>query len=328
MPIRNCADAALKLLLTACLAACAGIPARAQSQAGAGSQNPKDNQGQQTIRVQTALVNVFATVRDKNHAIAANLGKDDFKIYEDGVEQKLAFFSKQVDLPITLAFMLDTSGSEADYLGAEQSAASRFIREVMRKGDLVTLLTFDQSVDMLADFTEDKDLLDRAIQRARINAPVSMGAVPGKVTGTAFYDGIYLAAHDQLSGQAGRKAMVIVTDADDQGSKVNIQGAIEAAQRSDAVVHIILVIDPRYGGNSGAARKITDETGGRVVEVRSEKNLEKAFDQISEELRSQYTLGYYSSNSARDGSFRKIKVETKDSSDKVLARRGYYAPRN
>jgi len=120
-----------------------------------------------------------------------------------------------------------------------------------------------------------------------------------------------------------------VTDAQDEGSKVRLEEAVEAAQRTDTVVHILLVADPHFGGgNGGVAHKITDETGGRTIVVRSEKNLEQAFDQISEELRSQYTLGYYSSNTARDGSYRKIKVDTTRKELDALARRGYYAPKN
>lgn len=121
--------------------------------------------------------------------------------------------------------------------------------------------------------------------------------------------------------------MVVLTDAEDNGSKVRVEEAIEAAQRTDTVVHILLVYDPRMGANSSVAKKITDETGGRMIVVNSEKHLLEAFDQISEELRSQYTLGYYPTNTARDGQFRKIKVEVTDHSDKVLARKGYYAPK-
>jgi VWFA-related protein len=142
--------------------------------------------------------------------------------------------------------------------------------------------------------------------------------------GTDFYDAVYLAAHDKLADEAGRKAMIILTDAEDTGSKLKLQDAIEAAQRTDTVVHILLVAAD--GGDQGVARKLTDETGGRMIVVRNEKNLEQAFDQISEELRSQYTIGYVPSNKARDGGYRKIKLEMKNKDYSALARRGYYAP--
>jgi VWFA-related protein len=120
---------------------------------------------------------------------------------------------------------------------------------------------------------------------------------------------------------------VVVTDAQDEGSKVRIEEAIEAAQRTDTVIHILLVADPHFGGNQGAARKMTDETGGRMIVANSEKHLAEAFDQISEELRSQYTLGYYPTNATHDGKFRKIKVDMANHDYKVLARKGYYAPK-
>jgi VWFA-related protein len=144
--------------------------------------------------------------------------------------------------------------------------------------------------------------------------------------GTLFYDAVYLACQDKLAQEAGRKALVILTDAQDSGSRMKIQGAIEAAQRTDTVVHVLLISNGFP--NESAAKKLSDETGGRTIEVRNEKNLEQAFDQISEELRSQYSLGYYSTNSARDGGFRKVKVESMRKDVDVLSRRGYYAPRN
>ena len=146
--------------------------------------------------------------------------------------------------------------------------------------------------------------------------------------GTLLYDAVYLACHDKLAGEAGRKALIILTDAQDEGSQLRVQDAIEVAQRTDTVVHILLIGDPyHFSVNESVAKKITDETGGRTIVVRSEKNLEQAFDQISEELRSQYTIGYTSTNPARDGSYRKVKVETNRKELEVLTRRGYYAPK-
>jgi VWFA-related protein len=289
-------------------------------------------QSQQPLRVQTSLVNLFATVRDGHHALVADLAKDDFHIYEDGQEQKVAFFSKEVTLPITLGILIDTSGSELNMLSAEQDAMSLFIHRVTRKGDESMVMSFDSDVDLLSDFTEDSAMLERAIRRARVNVPSASGPISqANVTGTALFDAIYLACREKLSSEAGRKAIVIVTDAEDNQSKVKLEEAVEAAQRADTVIHIILVADRTPGRTSGIgvsiARKLTEDTGGRVIEVRNEKDLNKAFDIISEELRSQYTLGYYPTNPTHDGSFRKLKVETSRSGLKVLARRGYYAPK-
>jgi VWFA-related protein len=282
------------------------------------------------IRVQVSLVNLFATVRDKHKAIVTGLKQDDFQVYEDGQLQEITNYSAESNLPVTLALLIDTSGSEQYMLSAEKDAASRFLRRVLRKGDLSLVMSFDTDVDLLADFTDDRTKLDHAINRAQINAPASIGAsptpFPSNGGGTNFYDAVYLASHDKLADEAGRKAILVLTDAEDTGSKLKLQDAIEAAQRTDAVVHILLVAAD--GGDEGVAKKLTDETGGRTIVVRSEKNLEKAFDEISEELRSQYTLGYYSSNKARDGRYRKIKVEMKNKEYSALTRRGYYAPNN
>ncbi|HMD41542.1 MAG TPA: VWA domain-containing protein [Candidatus Acidoferrum sp.] len=286
------------------------------------------------IKSEVTLVNLFATVRDKNHRVVTDLKQEDFHVTEDGHEEKIAFFSKEMALPITLGLLLDTSGSEQAMLGAIQDAGGRFMHRVLKKGDEAMVISFDSDVDLLSDFTDDKAILDRAINKARINIPGGgmIAGNPGPIgsqnmTGTALYDAIYLACGEKLNGEAGRKAIIIVTDAQDEGSKVRLEEAVEAAQRTDTVIHILLVADPRFGGNVGVAHRLTEDTGGRLIIVNSEKRMEEAFDQISEELRSQYTLGYYPTNTARDGKFRKIKVEMANKDLKVLARKGYYAPK-
>jgi VWFA-related protein len=333
LPSRKVYMASLKKFAALCAVAAAALvisPAR-------GQQPPAENQEPPaqapTIKTQVNLVNLFVTVRDKNKRIVTDLKQEDFKVAEDGQDQKIAFFSKEVTLPITLGLLLDTSGSEQYMLGAIQQGAESFLNRVMRKGDEAMVMSFDLDVDLLADFTDDRSQLDRAIRSAQINTggglgPVTPGTIPVSGSkGTNFYDALYLACNEKLSTEAGRKAIVVLTDAEDNGSKVRVEEAIEAAQRTDTVVHILLVYDPHYGGNGAVAKKITDETGGRMIVVNNEKHLQEAFDQISEELRSQYTLGYYPTNSARDGKFRKIKIDVDNKDDKVLARKGYYAPK-
>jgi VWFA-related protein len=297
-------------------------------------------QSSQTLKVQTNLVNVFVTVRDKHNGIISDLGKDDFKILEDGQDQKVAYFAKEADMPITLGILIDTSGSMQNILDAEQDTASRFVHQIMRKKDEAMIMSFDFDINLLADFTEDPSVLERAIRRTQINAVSSGGVVTpstvptGSNGGTDLYDAVYLACHDQFGSEAGRKAIILLTDAEDTGSKLTLQQAIESAQRSDAVIHVLRLSDePFYMslgvGYSGAsvARKMAEDTGGREVEVRGQKSLEKAFDEISEELRSQYVIGYYPTNDKHDGTFRKIKVDVNRADMRVLARKGYYAPR-
>jgi len=157
------------------------------------------------IRVQVNLVNLFATVRDKKtKQIVSTLEQNDFKVTEDGAEQKISFFSKESTLPITLGLLIDTSGSESNTLGAEQEAAVRFLSRVMRKGDLAMVVSFDTDSDLLADLTDDQSRLDRAINRTRINAPGAQGPTAQTIPGTVFYDAVYAACHDRLPSPAHR----------------------------------------------------------------------------------------------------------------------------
>jgi VWFA-related protein len=305
-------------------------PAQPQQDQQQSAQSP------QTLKRETNLVNVFVTARDKKNGIVSDLTQTDFKISEDGQDQKVAFFEKDVNMPITLGLLIDTSGSMYNVIGAEQDTASRFLREVMRKKDEAMVISFDFDVDLLADFTEDTNVLERAIRRTSISSVAGGGVVtPGTIPqgnnagGTDLYDAIYLACHDELATEAGRKAVIVMSDMEDTGSKLRLQDAVEACQRADGVIHVLLISDSGFfqgGGGAGVARKMSDDTGGRVINVHSEKSLEKAFDVISEELRSQYRIAYYPTNEKRDGTFRKIKVDIARPDVKVLARRGYYAP--
>ncbi len=290
-----------------------------------------EQESQEPIRAEVQLVNLFVTVRDKNKRLVTDLTEEDFRIFEDGQEQKIAFFSRETALPITLGLLVDTSISQGRVLYEEQVAASRFLERVMRKGDLAFVITFDVNVDLLIDFTASTEQLEAAVHRARINAPLPDGPVArsGPV-GTKLYDAIWLACREKLRNEAGRKALVILSDGVDAGSRMELEDALEAAQRSDTVIHFIMISDPGYYGfggpsGSGVARKLAEETGGRAIFVRDEKRLDEAFEQISEELRNQYTLGYYSANSRRDSKFRKLQVKVNRGGTKVLARKGYYA---
>jgi VWFA-related protein len=323
-----------KFALLAAVAVVAGaVPARGTRQPALPAQNPPAKatqdveKSQQPIRVGVSLVNIYATVRDGKKRIVPDMRQEEFRIFEDDKEQKVAFFSKETALPVTLGLLIDTSISQEGVLRAEQQAASRFLSRVMRKGDLAFIASFDVNVDLLSDYTEDHAQLERALNRARINSPGMPGPFSRGRMGTVFYDAIYVACKEKLASEVGRKAIVVMTDADDAGSKLGIQDAIDAAQRSDTVVHIIGISDGGFPGE-GPAKKISEQTGGRTLNAYSEKKLEEAFDQIVEELRTQYTLGYYPENTARDGKFRKLRVEVTRKGSKVLTRRGYYAATN
>ncbi len=321
LPLVCCASLILPLL-----------HASGESSAAPGSQQqqrpPEDSPGK--IKVVVELINLFAVVRDDKKRILGDLAQEEFRVFEDELEQKIAFFSRESKLPVTMGVLMDTSGSMERILHAEQNAASRFLARVMRKGDLAFVISFDSNVDLLSDMTEDHDRLERAIQSARVNAPSAMGPVQQRGGGTNLYDAIYLACYDKLAGEFGRKAIVLLTDAEDTGSRKSLENAIEAAQRTDTVLHVLFIEDVVGfgGGRPGVARKLAEETGGRMIGVSNEKDLERAFDQLSEELRTQYTLSYYPTNPVKDGKYRKVKVETTRKDTRVLTRKGYYASRN
>lgn len=287
---------------------------------------------QEPIRAEARLVHLFVTVRDRNQRIVTDLTAKDFRVFEDGQEQKIEFFSRELSLPITLGVLLDTSISVQSVLEEEKQAAIRFLQRVLRHGDLVLVISFDVNVDLLSDFTDSLAQLEGAIQRSKINAPLPEGPVPrSQPLGTRLYDAIWLACQEKLRREAGRKALLILSDAVDAGSQMRLEQALEAAQRSDTVIHFVVITDPGFygfGGPSGAgvARRLAEQTGGRAIFLRDEKRLDEAFEQIAQELRQQYTLGYYSSNNRRDGKFRKVEVRVQRSGLKVLSRKGYYAP--
>jgi VWFA-related protein len=325
--------------LAACLAMLpAEMAARPQAAQSPQSQPPPQEpteRAQKPLKIQATLVNLFVTVRDKHNGIIGDLKKEDFHVFEDGQEQKVEFFSKELNLPLTMGILVDTSGSMANMLPAEQQTASTFLERVLTKGDLAMIISFDKDSDLLTDFTGSVAELERGLNRARINAvgPVfTPGTIPDRnPRGTVFYEAIYVAAREKLASEVGRKAIIALTDAVDEGSRIKKEEAIEAAQRVDAVVHVLLISDPRFyfyqGSGAGVAQKIAEETGGRMIEVRNEKSLVKAFDTLVEELRGQYVLGYYPSNTSKDGRFRKIKVEVTRPDTKVLARKGFYGPK-
>lgn len=334
---RTCSRLASATALAALLCA----PWAAAQQSPRSQQPPvRIPEQEQPIRVQVQLVNLFATIRDSSRRLVTDLAREELRVFEDGKEQPIEFFRREADLPLTLGLLIDTSGSEQKMLPIEQEAASRFLQRVLRPKDLAMVISFDVDVDLLSDFTSDVDRLESAIRRARINAPyspVTPGPIPPHLQsgGTNFYDALYLACTEKLAREAGRKAIIVITDAVDTGSKIRDKEALEACQRTDTVIHVILVADPGFGRDAGTANKFASETGGRVLEPRIHwdmdkafEKLDEAFDQIAEELRSQYIIGYTPANSARDGTYRKIKLESTRKGLRILTRKGYYAPKN
>lgn len=339
---------------------------------------------QKTPEFKTAvnIVNVLATVRDRDGRIVNNLSKDDFILEEDGKPQQITNFFRQTDLPLTIGLLVDTSVSQRRLVSTEKAAALQFFDHVLRpERDLAFLIQFDSEVLMLQDLTSSKVQLDDALDQLDtpghhrasgfasrrgfvLNATPDRGPWPGNAqfpggwpgggrggqlppidqppwgshpAGTLLFDAVFLAADDVLQHEAGRKTIILITDGVDQGSKISEKDAIETAQRADCIVFSIRYYDwEAYGGwgrgipigNPGgegysALKKMSSETGGAVYEVSKKLSLDAIFDQIQEELRSQYSLSYVPAAGGNTG-FRKIRLRTKDKSLKVLTRSGYY----
>ncbi|HTA24222.1 MAG TPA: VWA domain-containing protein [Terriglobales bacterium] len=294
------------------------------------------DQSSETLKVNVNVVQLFFNVKDKKGGLIPNLTKDQFQISEDGKPQTIKYFAAESNLPLTLGILFDTSPSQARVLDMEKLVGGQFLDEILRDKDLAFVMGFDADVDLLQDFTNSTRLLKKAMNNARIGGGGGAsgpggGPVPTLSHGccTMLYDAVYLAGHDQLAQQVGRKAMILLTDGEDEGSKVKIQDAIEAAQKSDAICYVLLIADRggMWGGfGGGEMNKLSKETGGRVIEVGNKfDKLKEAFDQIAHELRSQYNLGYTPTNPKLDGTFRKIEIRTSDKDYKIQSRAGYYA---
>ncbi len=320
------------------------VPARAQqSSQSAPSQQSEDNQKPgETLKVNVNVVQLFFNVKDKHGALIPNLTKDDFNIAEDSKPQTIKYFTAESNLPLTLGMLIDSSGSQRNVIDMEKEVGGAFLKQILTDKDEAYVISFDISVDLLQDFTRDTHRLQAALNKAKVNVDFTSGGIPGmgggpvptqNAPGTLLYDAVYLSAHDMLAKETGRKAMILLTDGQDEGSRLKIKDAIEAAQKADAIIYVLLCADRGfYGGfggysGEGEMHKLTEQTGGRVINVGNKfDKLREAFDQIANELRSQYNVGYTPTNLKQDGTYRKIEIKNKQNY-KIQARAGYYASR-
>jgi VWFA-related protein len=334
-------------LVTVALVTTLSLPAAAQNSPAPASPATANDQAQDqsvtTLKVNVEVVQLFFNVKDKHGALIPNLTKDNFDVFEDGKPQTIKYFKAESDLPLTLGMLIDSSGSQTRVLDMEKEVGGSFLESTLRAKDEAFVISFDVDITLMQDFTNSVSRLKHALNQAKINTggvscsggPIGpQGPIPCSSTGprgTALYDAVYLASHDEFAHEVGRKAMILLTDGEDQGSKLKIKDAIEAAQKADAICYVLLIADRGFyglGGYSGDAemKKLTQETGGRMIVVGNKiEKLREAFDQISHELRSQYNAGYVPTNSVRDGSFRKVEIKPKQGDYKIQARSGYYA---
>jgi VWFA-related protein len=329
---------ATKSLLGGLLLARAGVPQQKAPQQKA----PQDKAADEplaTIKVDVDVVSIFCSVRDKKGGFIGNLAKDDFQVFEDGRKQEIKYFTRESDLPLTIGLLVDVSGSQARLIEEERRAAHAFFSQVLRKKDMAFLISFGTDTELLQDFTNSASLLRAGLDRLRLNAGVG-GLHPGPVPtasqprGTVLFDAVYLAATDRLKSEVGRKVMVVITDGVDQGSRVSRDKAIEVTQKADTIIYSVYYVDREAyygggfyggGGSDGDLRRMSDETGGRVLHVDRKHTLQQIFDELQQEMRTQYAIGYTPDRAGKNGDFRKLEIKTSDSKLKVQARKGYYA---
>ena len=330
------------------------------------------------ISVKVNVVNVLATVRDKHGKIVNNLSKQDFTLTEDGRPQSIHYFSRETDLPLTLGLLVDTSLSQRRVLDQERSASHSFLDQMVREDrDQAFIIHFDRDVELLQDLTCSHQKLEQALnalktpEYTQTDSNGGGGSGPGgghgggrhgghRGGGTTLYDAVFLASDELMRKQEGRKALVLLTDGVDRGSKESLDTAIESAQRANTVVYSILFKDDEsYGGGGGFGRpsigfpgggypggrrggqrypteprpdgkkileRISKETGGRLFEVSKKQPIDQIYSEITEELRNQYNLGYTPDREAsNNSSYHKIQLSAKQKDMTVQARDGYYA---
>ncbi|MBS1855431.1 MAG: VWA domain-containing protein [Acidobacteria bacterium] len=275
------------------------------------------------IRVDVDLVNVLCSVRDRSGGWATGLGRGDFEVREDGRSREITHFAADTDSPMTVALMVDVSGSVSGILGVERDAARRFLEEVLRPGDRALVGGFGSTIPIWQDLTDSAAALRAGLEQMSGRADYGEGARPRG--GTLLYDAVTLVSTRKLAEQAGRKTLVLITDGVDNGSTAKPGEAVKAAQQADAVVFAIHYTPQSRGFamGHGELERLARATGGRVFEVGEKMPLERAFGEIAEEMRHQYSLGF--APAKRDGEYHKLEVRVKPPGMKAAAREGYWA---
>ena len=324
----------------------------------------KDTSKDTTFSTDVNVVNVFATVRDKKGQIVSTLNREDFSLQEDGRPQAIKYFARESDLPLSLGLLVDTSMSQRRVLGAEKTASYAFLEQVLREDkDHAFVIHFDHEVELLQDMTSSRAKLEKALDSLEVPEMQQGGWSRGgggggsqgrRGAGTALYDAVLLASDELMRKQQGRKALILLTDGVDHGSKTSMSDAIASAQRADTLVYSVLFSDREgygnragfgggrggWGGGGGGGRhggygeqvdgkkvlqRISKETGGGFFEVSGKEPIDKIYALIQEELRNQYSLGYVSDQTTLGPGLRKIQLTATKKDLTVQARDGYYA---
>ncbi len=301
------------------LLACAASPAQQAS-----APNQSTNNSSSTLKVDVKLVNVYVTVTNAQGGPVAGLKKDNFTLQEDGRNQTISVFDKESAVPLSIALAIDTSLSTRHDLPLEQASAKRFARTIMRPVDALSVFGFNETVLQSTSYTADLKRIDDGIDHIRLGAA------------TALFDAIYLASRS-LGHRQGRKVLVLITDGGDTVSKIDYQQALRAAEEAECIVYSIIVVPiensaGRETGGEHALIQLSEDTGGKHYYATSTSQLDEAFRQISDELRTQYLLAYYPSQRTSDSQFRSIQVTVSGPADatsyRVRHRAGYYTSKS
>ena len=351
----------LLLLVTACVCgglATRGLSAQDETNAASAMQKPSPSptprsreelpqDSDEVIKVDTNLTNIFFTAADRNKRFISNLKAEDIRVFEDGQQQEIFTFQTNIDLPLSLAILIDTSASEERTLPDEKEAARAFLENIMRNKDEAAVVSFTGETTLEQGFTGNVDRLRRAIDHVEFVPPsgyvgggvVVNGTPPISGTNqalagsTAIWDAVWASSEELIGASAEhtRRAIILLTDGQDTSSRVKMDEAIEKAQKADALIYAIGIGDRySFNVNEGSLRKIAEKTGGRAYFPRHERDLRDAFAQIQKDLREQYLVAYSPINKAHDGSYRKIEIqivnpELRQQNLKLNYRAGYFA---
>lgn len=302
-----------------CVFACA---AGAQQKIAPPVTVPVGERAQSPITVDVNRVNMLFTVSDKKGRFVTNLAKEDFEIIESRRPQNIVEFVAESDLPLRLAILIDTSNSIRERLRFQQDAATEFVKSVMRPQDKAIVVSFDTGAELVADLTSDTELLEKAIRGLKAGG------------GTALYEAIYFACRDKLMQDQPmhkfRRAMIVISDGDDNQSRYTRDQALEMAHKADVVIYSISTnISKIEEAGDKVLKYLSKETGGITFFPFRVEDLSQSFENIANELRHQYSILYRPDPVKADGLWHEVDIKVKNRRDLVVrARRGYYAPRS
>jgi Ca-activated chloride channel family protein len=278
---------------------------------------------EESIKVDVDVVNVLCTVYDKHGVLVKDLQKEEFRVLEDNRIQEIRYFARDTDLPLTVALLVDVSGSVSSIIEQEKDTAAKFLEAIVRPSDQALLAGFSSTIVLWHDFTSSTVALGEALRKLRGIAFRGLPPEGQPMPATLLYDAVVGVAGKKLKDVSGRKTMVIISDGNDNGSQTHLEDAVREVQATNTIVYGICY-DSGFSGCS-FLKSIAEPTGGRMFQAGKKTPLSKIFEIIQDEMRSQYAVGYVSSNRARDGGFRKLQVRVQRKNVRVRARRGYFA---